>query len=285
LRSLASTPWRRTSAEMHMALHDLGLASDTLPALSDSSAPYSRTSLNKRVDEALEGLWMALQPIVWGSPDRVHAHEALVRSETPGLRRPLELIAAAHQVGRARDLARAIRRCTADTLAGLPGHTRLFVNIDRADLEDPELYDARNPLAPFAPRVVLEVTEGTPLDEIAALNHRIERLRDVGFLLAVDDLDAGDTSLDKIDLLDADYVKLDVSLIRHVHQHRLRKELVRSMAYVCADMGRRLVAEGVEHEAERETLLENGCDLLQGYLFGRPTREPHADVVESAADY
>jgi EAL domain-containing protein (putative c-di-GMP-specific phosphodiesterase class I) len=67
-------------------------------------------------------------------------------------------------------------------------------------------------------------------------------------------------------------VKLDMSLIRGLDSEPIKRKLVGSMASLCREMGMLVVAEGVETEAEREAVTQAGCDLLQGFLIGRPSR-------------
>jgi EAL domain-containing protein (putative c-di-GMP-specific phosphodiesterase class I) len=99
----------------------------------------------------------------------------------------------------------------------------------------------------------------------------------MGFRIAVDDLGAGYAGLTSFALLEPEIVKLDMTLIRDVHQSRTRQNLIRSMTGLCKDMGMLVVGEGVETIEERETLRELGCDLLQGYLFAKPGK-PFPDV-------
>ena len=65
-------------------------------------------------------------------------------------------------------------------------------------------------------------------------------------------------------------VKLDMSLVRNVHQSAIRQRLIASMTSLCREMGMLVVAEGVEVAEERDTVSGCGCDLLQGYLFAKP---------------
>jgi len=84
--------------------------------------------------------------------------------------------------------------------------------------------------------------------------------------LADDSLLSKDAPLSKI----APRVKLDMDLVRGIDAHRTKRSIVTSMVTLCHDMGAKVVAEGVETEAERDALVELGCDLLQGYLFAKP---------------
>jgi EAL domain-containing protein (putative c-di-GMP-specific phosphodiesterase class I) len=76
--------------------------------------------------------------------------------------------------------------------------------------------------------------------------------------------------LTSFDALEPDIDKLDMGLIRGIDRQPLRRKLIRSIAELCGGLGISVLAEGVETESEREVLVEAGCDLLQGFLFGRP---------------
>ncbi len=98
----------------------------------------------------------------------------------------------------------------------------------------------------------------------------IADLRRMGFQIAIDDLGAGYSGLSALARIMPELVKLDLSLIRDVPTEPMKRELIRHMAQLCGEMGILVVAEGVETEAERDTLDLIGCPLMQGYLFGKP---------------
>lgn len=224
-------------------------------------------------DRALGSLWMAFQPIVSLRMHGPFAYEALVRSHEPGFANPMPLLAFAEKHGRIHELSRGIRELCADAAANVPKGTLLFINVHAQDLFDPELFSSQSALASYASRVVLEITERGAIDEISDVGDRIRRLRDLGFMVAIDDLGAGYAGLSSIVMLEPDFVKLDMSLTRDLAASPLRKRLVGSMVEACRDVGIRLVAEGVENERELLALRELGCDLLQGYHFARPQPE------------
>ena len=153
-------------------------------------------------------------------------------------------------------------------LAG--GNGTLFVNLHTKDLADESLYDPDTPLAKMALRVVLEITERARLESVGDVPGRIRRLRELGYRVALDDLGAGYASLTSFAALEPDIVKLDMSLVRGIHESTTKQKLVGSMIRVCVDLGIGVVGEGVECVEERDTLVGLGCDLLQGFLFGRP---------------
>ena len=81
---------------------------------------------------------------------------------------------------------------------------------------------------------------------------------------------AGYAGLTSFALLEPDIVKLDMALVRGIDKKPVQQKLVASMTTLCKDMGLLVVAEGIETCEERDTLIDLGCDLLQGYLFARP---------------
>jgi EAL domain-containing protein (putative c-di-GMP-specific phosphodiesterase class I) len=238
-----------------------------------ANGPSDRAALEARFEQALARIWMALQPIVAYPERRVHAYETLLRSDEPALPRPAELIEGAERLGRLRDLGRAIRQRVGASVAALPDDVLVFVNLHPADLNDPQLFSEENPLRPFSRRVVFEVTERASLHSVVSLSTKLQTLRGAGFELAIDDLGAGYAGLTSMAQLEPEYVKLDMSLIRGIDVHPTKQKLVRSMATLCRDLGKRVIAEGVETPSERDVLMDIGCDLLQGFLFGKPSRE------------
>ncbi len=97
-----------------------------------------------------------------------------------------------------------------------------------------------------------------------------------GFRVAIDDLGAGHAGLQSFALLEPDIVKLDLDLVRSIDQSHTRQRLAAGLIELCHDLGAVVVAEGVESVAERDQLLELGCDLMQGFLFAHPERPPPA---------
>jgi EAL domain-containing protein (putative c-di-GMP-specific phosphodiesterase class I) len=169
----------------------------------------------------------------------------------------------------------------AEAIATTPIATSVFVNVHGGELADDELYSSRAPLSRVADQVVLEITERWSLDRFSDVRERIHALRELGFRIAVDDLGAGYAGLTSFARLRPEIVKLDMSLVRGVHDDPTRQHLIRSLNAVCRDLGIRVVAEGVETREERDVLVALGSDLLQGYLFGRP--EPGFHDVNDAA--
>jgi EAL domain-containing protein (putative c-di-GMP-specific phosphodiesterase class I) len=229
-----------------------------------------RAALETRFAKAIETLWIAFQPIVsWGTR-RVFGFEGLVRNNEPSLARPPELLDASERLGRTRELSRTIRARIAASAAEAPPDARFFVNLHAIDLLDDELYSGKAPLTLLAQRVVLEVTERASLEHVKDLHQRAGALRRLGFQIAIDDLGAGYAGLTSFTQLEPEVVKLDMALVRGVDTRETKQRVIRSMVSLCAEMGIVVVAEGVETPAERDRLVDLGCDLMQGYLFAKP---------------
>ncbi len=262
----------RDTVQRAARLHGLArLKRQALQLLGETgTAPGDRAGLESRYRRALEGLWVAFQPIVSQRERRVHAYEALVRTKEPTLQAPGMLFDSAERLGGVHDLDRRVRGMVTDEVVAAPLDAEIFINLHPLDLVDEELYAAGAPLSAIAGRVVLEITERASLEGIRDLGLRVQSLRALGYRIAVDDLGAGYAGLGILAQLEPDIAKIDMSLVRGVDHLATKRLVIRSMAALCADLGIRLVAEGVETAGERDALLDCGCDLLQGFLFAAP---------------
>jgi EAL domain-containing protein (putative c-di-GMP-specific phosphodiesterase class I) len=229
-----------------------------------------RAGVDAMLDRALSSLWMAYQPIVRAVDSSVFAYEALMRVDEPMLPHPGAVLDAAERADRIHDVGRAVR---ANVVAGTRGADKgwlFFVNLHPEDLLDATLFLPDSPFAALAEHVVLEITERMSLDHISHVQEKVALLRELGFKIALDDLGAGYAGLTSFTQLEPEFVKLDMSLVRDIHETPTKRKIVRSMVDLCHDMGKLIVAEGIESAQERDVLIELGCDLLQGYLFARP---------------
>ncbi|XOV88268.1 MAG: EAL domain-containing protein [Pseudomonadota bacterium] len=232
--------------------------------------PGDMAGMEDAFEATLETLWMAYQPIVHAATGKLFGYEALMRSQDPRLPYPGSVCRAAEQLDRIFDLGRTVRSRTVAPLLGISPETRLFVNLHPRDLMDDDLANPASPIGAMANRVVLEITEREDLGKVTQVEERIERLRDMGFCIAVDDLGAGYAGLSSFAALQPSIVKLDMSLIFDINTSQIKRRVVQSMVETCHDLNALVVAEGVETEAELRTCQDVGCDLLQGYFIAKP---------------
>ena len=229
-------------------------------------------SLEAGFARALGSIWMAYQPIVSVSRRNVFGYEALLRSSDSALPHPGALLEAAEQVRRIHDLGRVVRTRVAGDAHDTGAEVRFFVNLHALDMNDEQLYAPDSALARMASRTVLEITERASLDGVSDVHAKVKRLRALGFQIAVDDLGAGYAGLSSFSQLEPDIAKIDMSLVRGIDSEPRKQSIVRSMTRLCDELGTLVVVEGVETIAERDTLVDLGSDLLQGFLFAKPER-------------
>lgn len=235
-----------------------------------------QAGMEAQLDSAIDKLWIAYQPIVSWAGKKSVGYEALLRTDEPTLGKPLIMLEAARKLGRTHALGRAIRARIARDANDVPEEARIFVNLLLADLDDNNLFSPHAPLSRFASRVVLEITEMEPIEEVENIGEKIAMLRSLGYHIAMDDLGAGHNGLSTFIELEPDSVKLDILLSRHVEKEPKKQHLIRSMRGICRELDVEFITEGVETAAQRDMLVQLGCDLFQGYLFGRPARRVEA---------
>jgi EAL domain-containing protein (putative c-di-GMP-specific phosphodiesterase class I)/CheY-like chemotaxis protein len=231
-----------------------------------------RAGLEVAFERAMQALWIAYQPIVHGASRTLYGYEALLRTTERSIPHPGAFLDAAESLGKLYELGRAVRAKAPVPFTDVKPDVALFINLHAHDLEDKTLTWPSTPLAQLAKWVVLEITERASLDRIADVQTKVAELREMGFRIAIDDLGAGYAGLTSFALLEPEFVKIDMSLVRNVHRNRTKQKLIRSMTSLCKDLGMCVVAEGIETIEERDVLLEIGCDLLQGYLLAKPDR-------------
>lgn len=235
----------------------------------ESPRVHDVAGLIVRFESALATLRLDHQPIVNPRTMEVHAYEALMRTDEESMPSPMAVLSAAHQLDRSLDLGRVVRSRAAASLARIPTHVSLFVNVQARELGDPALYTAC-PLAPFAKRVVLEVTEREPIDSVRGVVEKAGQLRAAGFRIAIDDLGAGYAGLSALATLEPDVVKVDMSIVRGIHTSVVKQRTMAAVVNLCREMGSKVVAEGVEVTGELAQCAALGVDLVQGYLIARP---------------
>jgi diguanylate cyclase (GGDEF)-like protein len=116
----------------------------------------------------------------------------------------------------------------------------------------------------------LELTESAIMDNVDHTIKVLKHLRDMGILISIDDFGTGYSSLSCLRRFPIDYLKIDRSFIVNIPKNADDKAIVMAIISMTHSLGMRIVAEGVETEAQKAFLLEQGCDEMQGYLFSKP---------------
>ncbi|HEY6783078.1 MAG TPA: EAL domain-containing protein, partial [Candidatus Dormibacteraeota bacterium] len=274
LAALAGFAWSRVNK-----------STDVVQERIDAASPAS-SDVGKNVLELLapSAIRAALQPLVRLRDRCVLGYEALCRfSPRPGLSNPDELFVAATVVDMKREVDTACL-VAAFAAAAQTVPATLFVNVTVETLvEGRSSGDRLSRLADSASvspsDVVLEVSERTPISDLNRLRRVVADLRQRGFRIAIDDAGAGYASMLVIAEVQPEFVKIDRLLIHGVDVSAARRALVVSLLSFGAHINARVIAEGIETDAELQTLLSLGVQFGQGWHLGRPVMvAPPADA-------
>jgi EAL domain-containing protein (putative c-di-GMP-specific phosphodiesterase class I) len=219
-----------------------------------------------------EGLSVVLQPIVELDGGRVVAVEALSRFAGEPRRSPDVWFADAAALGLGVELELLAIRAALTHLHELPRHARLSLNVSAATMCTPDLFEALAAIP--GERLAVEITEHAPIDDYTALRAALISLRSRGVQLMIDDAGAGFSSLKHVLDLHPDVIKLDLSLTRDIDSDPIRRALTASLVSFAHEIGSTIVAEGIETQAELETLRELRVTHGQGYLLAPPGPGP-----------
>lgn len=125
--------------------------------------------------------------------------------------------------------------------------------------------------------LALEITESAVMQDADAAMVILERLRNLGVRLAIDDFGTGYSSLQRLKHMKVHKLKVDQGFIAGLPQDAEDAAITRSVIGLAHNLGLQVVAEGVENAEQTAFLLNNGCDLVQGYGFGRPVPASEVD--------
>ncbi len=215
-------------------------------------------------------------------------HEALLRWNHPsrGLVAPTEFIQLAEETGLILKIGEQALRdaCAWAKKIGVDKRMPVAVNISARQFNDPKLVElvARTLKETGLPAQMLEleITESTAMQQTDSTLVILKKLRELGVSLAIDDFGTGYSSLVYLQRFPVDKLKIDKSFITDVPQSRDHNAIVTAIIGLAHALSLRVVAEGVETEAQMEFLENAGCDLIQGYLAGKPI-----DADSAASEY
>ncbi len=246
-----------------------------------------RLAMKTQLAQALERgeFFLHYQPLVEAASGRPVGVEALLRwrSDAFGLVSPARFIPLTEETGLIVRIGRwvldaACRQARAWQDTGHPP-VEIAVNLSPRQLRDPGLLDHvrdvldRRGLDPAL--LVLEITEGLLIEDMALSRRVLTALKGLGIRLALDDFGTGYSSLSYLNSLPFDILKMDGSFTRNLSDaggdNAGGQAIARAIIALARSLNMTLVAEGVETIEQRDWLTRNGCDLVQGYLLGRPS--------------
>ena len=239
-----------------------------------------KLSMLSQLDEAIDRgeVWVAYQPKLDIASRRIVGAEALARWTHPekGPIAATEFVAAAEQHNRIGKLTDFVLEKAVAAAAQINKKTKfdIAVNLSARLLTDKSFtlrlsaLLARHGLAPN--HLTLELTETAALADTGDGLDMISRLRDLGVNIAIDDYGTGQSTLEYLKKIPANEIKIDQSFVKGIVDNRSDRLMVQSTIGLAHSLGRKVVAEGVEHRDILEILVELGCDVAQGFAIGRP---------------
>jgi diguanylate cyclase (GGDEF)-like protein/PAS domain S-box-containing protein len=241
-------------------------------------AARERRALGRDIWTALEEgqFFLAYQVQLGAKTEDVRGYEVLLRWRHPlrGLVPPSLFIPVAEECGAISAIGDWVleQACKEASKWQLPH--RIAVNLSPLQLSNVALVDKlRQVLLQTgfqASRLELEVTESAIIGDKARALHILRQIKALGVMIAIDDFGTGYSSLETLRSFPFDKIKLDRSFISELETNRQSKAFVRAIVALGKSLGVSVLAEGVETRGQMNVLLEEGCDEVQGYLFGRP---------------
>ena len=220
----------------------------------------------------MQALWMALQPIVDLDEGRIVGHEALLRGPSGGpWATPAAIFQAGEETGCAGELEVLCRRLALHAGGRLRAEERIFVNLDvrRHDLP----FEAEAAGLP-ADRVVIEISEERDVVDHPLVLAAVQRWRQEGFGIALDDYGAGRSNLSTLLAVQPDVIKMDRAITAGVARDPRHRLAVEALVRLAEDLRIVVVGEGIETQEQLHILRDLGVQLGQGFLLGHPARDP-----------
>lgn len=249
-----------------------------------------RVEITQLIQNPESHLRTAFQPILQVASGEVFGFEALSRiSGETAFGNIAELFPFAEKIGQLYPIETICRRIAIiSSPKVLKPSELLFLNINPQILADPDFASGQTQkllqdegLSPS--KVVLEITEGSAIDDFSTFRQALAHYRSQGYLIALDDVGAGYSSLQSIAELHPDFLKMDRSLISGVNSDPIKWSMLEAFVTFSKRIGCRVLAEGVETEEEMRTVVQLGVDYVQGYYVAKPNFErvePHPDALD-----
>lgn len=213
---------------------------------------------------------------------RLVGFEALIRWQHPerGLLAPAVFLPLLHRSILALDIGwwTLEEACRVAACLNRHGHYKMAVNLFPMQFRAPTLVDRvdacvkRHQLSPD--KIELELTEEIALDDVGAAIDTAKALRRIGVGVAFDDFGTGYASLSSLQKIPLSTLKIDRSFVRHVHEKKSSDAaIVRALIGMSSDLGLLSIAEGIETLEQEAALIDIGCTVGQGFLYGKPADE------------
>lgn len=286
---LGGQPFRKPMVALHLARSRWRRVARYSAAL-DRRARENLTLIGE-FSEALEreDLSVHFQPKVDMATGRVFAAEALVRwkSAARGFVSPGVFVPLIERTTLIDPMTRFVADRSVQALADWRARglaIDVAINLSTTNLQNPEFVAFLTQLPARygvpASAIELEITETALMEDLAAAQATLERLRACGFLIAIDDFGTGHSSFRYLKELPIQWVKLDQSFVRDLPNNEASREISAATAAMCRRLNYKVIAEGVESAEALEFLRSQNYDAVQGYYYAKPL--PAEAFIEAA---
>jgi diguanylate cyclase (GGDEF)-like protein len=224
------------------------------------------------------------QPLITLKTERISGFEALLRWHHPerGMVPPLEFIPVAEEIGLIGQIGAWVLKRACLEAATWPDGIHIAVNLSPAQFKQRavvlDVVAALGASGLPAHRLELEITESVLMQDTESTIGILDELRNLGVGISMDDFGTGYSSLAYLQKFPFDKIKIDRSFVNDLSKRPQSIAIVRAVAAMSSSLGMKTTAEGVETEEQLQTLKEEGCTEVQGYLFSKPV--PAAQAAE-----
>lgn len=216
------------------------------------------------------------QPIVDSFSQDIYSYEALIRWVHPlkGLLSPDSFIPVAEKTGMINEMGKSVLEMACREAATWAVPAKISVNVSPVQLSSKAfagmVLSILKETGLAADRLELEVTESSLFTENSTPMNTLNKLRAVGVKISIDDFGTGYSSLSRLSKLAFDKIKIDKSFVHSISTQEDALKIIKLITGMAKSLNMLTVAEGVETQEQLENLQALGCDLAQGYLFGKP---------------
>lgn len=242
----------------------------------------TQEDLCRRLRDIVEtqSLSALFQPILDMGSAQVVGYEGLIRgpSDSP-LHSPVALFKVARDCEMVAEVEYLCRRIVLESFSRMGGKNKIFLNISpdvllQQDWKTGQTLKYIDEIGLQPQQVIIEITENAPTTDYQLLREAVHHYRNMGFEIAIDDLGEGFSGLRLWSELRPNYVKVDMHFIQGINLDPLKLQFVRSIQEIANKSGARVIAEGIETEAELIAVRDLGIAYGQGYHIARPNPLP-----------
>ena len=219
------------------------------------------------------------QPIVETKTGKIHKAEALLRWKHPyrGMVSPATFVPLAEESGLILEIGEWVFMQAINTIEHWKNETGqiIQVSVNKSPVQfvraerHPWLERLANSELPKG-CIAVEITEGLLITDSEKVRYELLSFQKRGIEVSIDDFGTGFSALSYLNQFDIDYLKIDISFIRSMAENESNRALTEAIIVMAHKLGIKTIAEGVETEAQRDFLVQFGCDYIQGFLYSKP---------------